>query len=118
MIDEAIRAAVAEAIAASEARIIAAVTAAIRQAQPARLLSVADAAAELGISQCSVRRHVADGTLPSRRVGARVLVDLSRPASDGDLFMQSDSPPGAARRGVDPDTGRATPQRRRGEPQS
>ncbi len=82
MIDEAIRAAVTEAIAASEARIIAAMREAIRQAQPARLLSVADAAAELGISQCSVRRHVADCTLPSRRVGARVLVDMSQPASE------------------------------------
>jgi len=99
-------------------RIIAAVKAAIRQAQPARLASVADAAVELGISQCSVRRHVADGSLPSRRVGARVLVDLSQPASDGDLFMQQESPPSAVRRGVDPDTTRATPQRRRGGPQS
>jgi hypothetical protein len=118
MIDEAIRGFIESAVHAEGDRIIAAVKAAIRQAQPARLASVADAAVELGISQCSVRRHVADGSLPSRRVGARVLVDLSQPASDGDLFMQQESPPSAVRRGVDPDTTRATPQRRRGGPQS
>jgi hypothetical protein len=77
MIDEAIRGFIETAVHAEGDRIIAAVTTAIRQAQPARLLSVADAAAELGISQCSVRRHVADGSLPSRKVGARVLVDMS-----------------------------------------
>lgn len=82
MIDEAFRRLIDERMAASEARIIAAVTEAIRHAQPARLVSVADAATELGILQCSVRRHVADGILPARRVGSRVLVDLSQAASD------------------------------------
>jgi hypothetical protein len=118
MIDEAIRGFIEIAIHAEGNRIIDAVTAAIRQAQPARLLSVADAAAELGISQCSVRRHVTDGTLPSRRVGARVLVDLSQPASEGVSTMQSDSLSGAARRGLNADTAGSTPPRRRGGPQS
>jgi len=85
MIEDLIRAAVEAAVRAEGDRIIAAVTAAIRQAQPARLLSVRGAAAELGISECSVRRHVGDGSLPSRRVGARVLVDLTpRLAGDGE----------------------------------
>jgi excisionase family DNA binding protein len=99
-------------------RIIAAVTAAIRQAQPARLVPVADAAVELGVSQCTVRRGIADGSIPHRRVRGRVLVDLSPPASEGDLFMQSDSLSGAARRGPHADAAGSTPPRRRGGPQS
>jgi excisionase family DNA binding protein len=84
VIDDVIRTMIADAVRAEADRIVAAVVAEIRRAQPARLLSVRDAAAELGISECSVRRHLADGTLPSRRVGARVLVDLSRPAGASD----------------------------------
>ena len=87
MIEDVIRALVAEAVAASEARIIAAVVAEIRAARPVRLVSVAQAAAELGISACSIRRRIADGSLPSRRLGGRVLVDLSaiQPHSDDEI---------------------------------
>jgi len=65
--------------------------AALRAAQPARLVSVRDAAAEMGISPCSVRRHIADRTLPSRRIGARVLVDMTaaRPASDDEIAARA-----------------------------
>ncbi|MBN2574927.1 MAG: helix-turn-helix domain-containing protein [Deltaproteobacteria bacterium] len=88
MIDAALRVVVADAVRAEGDRIVAAVVAALRAARPARLVSVADAAAELGISACSVRRHVADGSLPSRRIGGRVLVDMTVVrASDDEIAL-------------------------------
>ena len=76
MIDDAIRAAVtaavADAIAAAEARIIAE----IRQGRPVRRGTVADAATEKHVSQCTVRRWIVDGTLTAHKVGGRILVDL------------------------------------------
>ncbi|HEX3695869.1 MAG TPA: excisionase family DNA-binding protein [Polyangia bacterium] len=41
------------------------------------LVSVEEAARRLSISKQTVRRRVVDGSLPSKRVGRRVLVDLS-----------------------------------------
>ncbi len=52
------------------------VDAATRQrVRMARLLSPADAAAVLGISERTLRRRVADGTLPARHVGRLVRFD-------------------------------------------
>lgn len=131
-VDTAIRAAFADAVRAEGDRIVRAIVTELRASRPPRLLSVADAAAELGISACSVRRHVADGSLPSRRVGARVLIDMTaatpagddeiarraREAREGGQTMPSDALPGAHRRGVDVGAAGVTPLRRRGGGQS
>lgn len=50
---------------------------ALRRALPPQLVSMADAAKHLGLSLATVRRRVRDGTLPSRRIGRNVRVDLS-----------------------------------------
>ena len=78
-LDDALAAAVSRAVAplAADLSAVLAELAEMRRTQPARLVSVADAAREMGISECSVRRHIADGSLPCRRVGARVLVDMT-----------------------------------------
>ncbi len=75
----------------AEIRELRAELAELRRSQPPRLVSVAVASAQLGISPCSVRRHVADGTLPSRRIGGRVLVDLSaaQPAADAEIAQRA-----------------------------
>lgn len=48
---------------------------------PARLLTVAEAAKELGVHQRTVRRQVASGELAARKVGrsVRIDIDASRP---------------------------------------
>jgi excisionase family DNA binding protein len=56
--------------------------AALRASQSPRLVSPSEAAKALGVSIATCRRRIADGTLPARHVGRRVVVDLSgvRPA--------------------------------------
>lgn len=49
----------------------------LRRALPAQLVSVQEAARVLGVHEDTIRRRIADGTLPSRRVGKRVRVDLT-----------------------------------------
>ncbi len=53
-----------------------ALTKAVQALTPPKLVSVAQAALALGSSQKTVRRMVADGRLPSVRVGRSVRVDL------------------------------------------
>lgn len=50
---------------------------AVRRALPAQLVPVAEAARVLGVSVATVRRRVKEGSLPSRRIGRALRVDLS-----------------------------------------
>lgn len=50
----------------------------VRRLQGPKLVCVAEAAATLGVSEVTVRRHVKTGKLPSKQVGRAVRVDLSR----------------------------------------
>ncbi|MFI5299925.1 MAG: helix-turn-helix domain-containing protein [Polyangiales bacterium] len=60
---------------------------ALRDAVPPALLTTAEAAKALGVSEATVRRHVRSGELPSVKVGAAVRVDLSRvrPTTAGEV---------------------------------
>jgi excisionase family DNA binding protein len=51
---------------------------AVRRALPPPLVSELEAAKLIGVSLSTVRRRVKDGSLPVRRVGRRVLVDLGQ----------------------------------------
>ena len=55
---------------------------ALRAASPPTLVTVGEACRLTGLSPATVRRRVADHTLPSRRIGRSVRVDLAalRPA--------------------------------------
>jgi hypothetical protein len=59
-------------------------TEALRAATPARGLSPADFAAQSGLSTCTVRRRIKDGSLPHRRIGGRIVIpaDALRPIGD------------------------------------
>jgi excisionase family DNA binding protein len=61
----------------TEVRELRAEVAKLQGEQRPRLVTVAEAAVELRISACTVRRRIADSSLQSRRVGGRVLVNLS-----------------------------------------
>lgn len=50
---------------------------ALRRALPPQLVSMPEAAKRLGVSLATVRRRVRDRSLPSRRIGRSVRVDLS-----------------------------------------
>jgi excisionase family DNA binding protein len=54
------------------------------QSEPT-MLTVREFAARAGLSTCTVRRHIADGTIPHTRVGASIRVPASalRPADPG-----------------------------------
>ena len=49
----------------------------LRRALPTPLVSIAEASRGLGISKATVRRRIKDGSIPSRRVGRSVRVDLA-----------------------------------------
>lgn len=78
-IEESIAAAVAAQLAPlrAELRQMTAEVQALRRALPPQLLTQAQAAEHLGLSLSTVRRRVKDGTLPSKRVGRSVRVDVS-----------------------------------------
>ncbi|BDG04957.1 excisionase family DNA-binding protein [Anaeromyxobacter oryzae] len=48
------------------------------EAQPPLLVGVQEAARRLGVSVSTVRRGVKDGSLPYRRIGRSVRIDLAR----------------------------------------
>lgn len=48
----------------------------LRESLPAQLVTQAEAAKRLGLSVSTVKRRVRDGTLPVRRFGGSVRVDL------------------------------------------
>ncbi len=48
----------------------------LRREQGRRWLSIAEAAAELGLSEGAVRKHVARKGIESTRVGGRIFVDM------------------------------------------
>nr|WP_274622823.1 helix-turn-helix domain-containing protein [Myxococcus fulvus] len=49
----------------------------LRRALPAQLVSAREAARVTGVNEATIRRRVRDGSLPARRVGKRLLVDLA-----------------------------------------
>jgi hypothetical protein len=51
-----------------------AVKASLRAANPARGLSPAEYAAQRGVSTCTIRRQVADESLPHTRIGRRIVI--------------------------------------------
>lgn len=59
----------------------------LRHALPPTLLTVVEAAKALGVSVATVRRRVKDGSLPLRRVGRLIRVDLGglRPKTDAEV---------------------------------
>jgi excisionase family DNA binding protein len=61
----------------AEMRATSAALESLRQSLPAQLVTVPEAAQRLGLSAATVRRRVKDGTLPARRVGKSIRVDLS-----------------------------------------
>lgn len=74
-ITEAVRAAVEPLVEAN--RKLAAEIEQLRRALPAQLVTVQEAARILGLHEDTIRNRIADGTLPCRRFGKRVRVDLS-----------------------------------------
>ncbi len=61
----------------AEVRRLAEVVEALRQATPPVLVPFTVAAERLGVSVSTITRRVRDGTIPTRRVGRRSLVDLA-----------------------------------------
>lgn len=61
----------------AELRRMTAELAAMRRALPPQLVTMTQAAKALGLSLSTVRRRVRDGSLPSKRVGRSVRVDLA-----------------------------------------
>jgi excisionase family DNA binding protein len=88
-IEDAIRAAVAEEVAPLRADLarVEEKLAAVARAAPLTLVDVPEAARRLGLSESTIRRRVRDRTLPVRRVGRSVRIDLStlRPASEEEV---------------------------------
>jgi excisionase family DNA binding protein len=72
---EVVGAAVAPVVA--ELRELRATVEALRAASPPTLVTVGEACRLTGLSPATVRRRVADGTMPSRRIGRSVRVDLA-----------------------------------------
>lgn len=48
-----------------------------RRALPSQLVTVKEASRVLGVHEDTIRRRIADGTIPSRKLGKLVRVDLS-----------------------------------------
>lgn len=79
-LDESLRAAVADEVAplVQQVAALTAQVAALRAPAPAdELLSVAQAARRAGLSTCTVRRRIHDGSIPCTRVGHSVRVPAS-----------------------------------------
>jgi excisionase family DNA binding protein len=79
---------------ADEIRELRATVDALRAASPPTLVTVGEACRRTGLSPATVRRRVADGTLPSRRIGRSVRVDLAAlrpmdPATVAALAMEA-----------------------------
>jgi DNA-directed RNA polymerase specialized sigma24 family protein len=74
---QAMREAIRAELAVELPRALAPLVEALRASQAPRLVSPAEAAAALGVSIATCRRRIADGTLPSRHLGRRVVCDLS-----------------------------------------
>jgi hypothetical protein len=49
----------------------------LRRDQERRWLPVGEAAAELGLSQGALRKHIARGNVRADRIGSRILVDMT-----------------------------------------
>ena len=76
-VDEAIELAVARAVAKAAGGIREEI-ASLRRSLPPQMGSAADAARVLGVSLSTVKRAIAAGDIPVKRVGTRVLIDLAR----------------------------------------
>lgn len=78
-IEETIASAVASSVTPllAELRRMSAELEALRHMLPSQLVTLAEAAERLGISLATARRRVKDGSLPCRRLGRSVRVDLS-----------------------------------------
>jgi excisionase family DNA binding protein len=57
---------------------VTALRALVEQLAGPKLVTVAEAARRLGISEVTIRRHVRSGRLPYKRFGRSIRVDLSR----------------------------------------
>ncbi len=70
---------------------------AMRRSIPPVLVSMTEAAKRLGVSVSTIRRRVRDGSLPTRRIGFAVRVDLTalHPPSEAEVVRLVD----ATRRG-------------------
>jgi excisionase family DNA binding protein len=66
---------------------------ALRRALPSELLNVKDSAAALRVSKLTLRRHIKDRTLPARRPGKQLRVDVG--ALHGPMDAQMDRSTGA-----------------------
>ncbi len=49
----------------------------LRRALPPPLVSMSDAASALGVSLSTIKRRVKDGSLPVRRVGRKLRIDMA-----------------------------------------
>jgi excisionase family DNA binding protein len=78
-VEESIRAAVAAEVAPlrTEVARLASQVEALRRAIPPALVAVPEAAKAIGVSEATVRRRIKDGSIPVRRVGRAVRVDLA-----------------------------------------
>ncbi len=63
----------------------------LHRALPAQLVSLHEASKLLGLSLSTVRRRVRDGTLPTRKVGRAIRLDVSalRPLSNEEVAEQA-----------------------------
>ena len=61
----------------AEISVLAAKVEALRRALPPALVPVPEAAQAIGVSEATVRRRIKDGSIPVRRVGRSVRVDLA-----------------------------------------
>lgn len=75
-----------------------------RPAPPDRPMNIEETAAYLGVHERTVRRRIADGTLPHRRLGRRVLIDrgdLISPGRTGQERAEADNPLASGRPPID-----------------
>jgi excisionase family DNA binding protein len=77
--EQALRAAVAAEIGPLRAEVerLALEVGQLRGALPPNVLGTSEAARRLGISVRTLQRHIKAGTIPVRRIGRRVLIDLA-----------------------------------------
>ncbi len=63
----------------------------LRKALPPQLVSPDEASKLLGLSLSTIRRRIRDGSLPTRKLGRAVRIDIAalRPLSDGEVAAEA-----------------------------